>query len=229
MTLPRQISNVVLWFTYFKAVFNTLLSIIGLKQKSGFKVTVKKEDPNAPKPPPTVMGSFMQAMSSRLSMRRRKPATPEELQGLTVGEQSAAVVPPRPAKVEQLPVMMQQQPYIPQPEAPKKKPSVASRIANVFLPQNMGDMDGTLDALALVLLFFFCISTIAMGIYRWGGAEASALCDLYAWHSTIQHVGVQMHAAAALQHLHDVAGACPAALHPTRLTSAHSSKVPPAS
>jgi hypothetical protein len=154
---------VVLWFTYFKAVFNTLLSIIGLKQKSGFKVTEKKEDPNAPKPPPTMMGSFMQAMSSRLSMRRRKPATPEEMQGLTVGEQSAAVVPPRPAKMEQLPVMMQQ------PYTPKKKPSVASRIANVFVPHNMGGMDGTLDALALVLLFCFCISTIAMGIYRWGG------------------------------------------------------------
>jgi hypothetical protein len=160
-SLPLQISNVVLWFTYLKAVFNTLLSNIGLKEKSGFKVTVKKEDPNAPKPPPTMVGTIMQAVSSRMSMRRRKPASSEELQGLTTGEQSAAPK-AQMAKMEQLPVVMQSYPVA----EPPKKPSVLSRISNAFLPQNMGDMDGTLDSFALLMLFFFCMSTIAMGIYR---------------------------------------------------------------
>eukprot|EP00878_Enallax_costatus_P044617 GHUV01053306.1.p2 GENE.GHUV01053306.1~~GHUV01053306.1.p2 ORF type:complete len:203 (+),score=54.94 GHUV01053306.1:406-1014(+) len=39
------ISNNLLAFTYAKAVINTLLSIIGFKEKAGFKATVKKVAP----------------------------------------------------------------------------------------------------------------------------------------------------------------------------------------
>jgi hypothetical protein len=164
---------VVLWFTYVKAVFNTLLSVIGMKQ-IGFKVTQKRPQPlmaafaAAATATANVIKAVSRRISSRTSTARRPPTDstsdsrdPEKgsLLGGARREMSHEAGP----KAGAVPVVMST-------PVPEKR----SMVSRVLSPKNTGDLGGVLDPLALVCLFAFALLSLGMGIYRWATQQPAA-------------------------------------------------------
>eukprot|EP00879_Flechtneria_rotunda_P004438 GHRR01004689.1.p1 GENE.GHRR01004689.1~~GHRR01004689.1.p1 ORF type:complete len:1077 (+),score=332.23 GHRR01004689.1:2028-5258(+) len=165
-----QVSNHILTFTYMKAVFNTLLSIVGFKEKAGFKAT-DKSGSNNPIAAIQKLGSNLRNSMQRhnhdlptvntpplaaAAVAASKAASGPMTQRVVIGpDGKPRVLTPKPLTQAQI---IQQQ--LKQQEKQKKKPK---RGCWVWI--NAKTLEGALDPLFLAFSLCLSLAAIAAGVY----------------------------------------------------------------